>query len=654
MKLSGKRKYRDQAIAVCSLLVFSPVVGWSAPGDLDTSFDIDGIVIIDVAGINSPDDARAVALQPDGKILVAGTTNNSFSLLRLNSDGSRDTGFGSNGTVITRLNIGGDFAYALTVQADGKILIGGTSITNQNEFALLRVNGDGTLDNGFDGDGKVTTPIGAVGGIAYGMALQPDNKIVLVGAANNGTNLDFGVVRYNSDGSLDKTFDGDGKLTTPVTTAAHDTAQAVAIQPDGKIVVVGSTNNGDFGLVRYNGNGSLDTGFGGNGIVVTSITADEYARAIALQPDGKILVAGQAVHPISGQRGFAVARYDTAGNLDTTFSGDGIIVTEPEIPGAIDEAFALAVQPDGRILVAGSSTFGPADVALARYTDDGSLDNSFAGDGMVRVDIAFGSADFGHGLAVQPDGKLLLGAWQATAGDFALIRFEGFNLDVTPAAYIFTDETDVAQSQVQTSNLVTVSDLTNGVSVPVSVSEGEYALNGSMTYTSAINWVKNGDQINVRHTSAASENTVANTLLSLGGVMAPNGITHLGTVETVKDTYSTTTEATSDGGEGCFIATAAYGSYLEPEVVVLRRFRDRFLLTNALGRAFVEFYYEYSPPLANYIAAAELRRWVARIALTPVLYSIKYPGTALGLFLIAALVIPRFRRNSLGQYFLKS
>jgi len=547
-------------------LSFQPVC-WAAPGDLDTSFDTDGIVITDVTGNIEPDIGYAVALQPDGKILVAGRTNLAFSLVRYENDGSLDTSFGTNGSVVTSID-GGDTAYAVVVQPDGKILVAGTSITTRNEFAVVRYNADGSLDTSFDGDGIVTTPIGlGSGAIAYAIALQADGRIVLAGQSTEspmGQDTDFALVRYNSDGSLDMGFDNDGKVTTALTPAGcNDVVKAVVVQKDGKIAVVGINCLLDFVVARYNSDGSLDSGFGSNGIVTTAVSGNEYGFAIAQQPDGKLVIAGQAPSQ-GGPLGFAVLRYEENGSLDTSFSGDGSVITE--LTGLANaEAHALAVQPDGRILVGGFGINGSGDTdfSVVRYNANGGLDNTFGTNGIAKAEI-IGQFDNAYGLALQPDGNIVMAGWRQTTSDLVVLRFEGSLLDVTPDPISFKEETDVVPNKLKTSNLITVSGLGSGVSVPVSVAGGEYALNAGVDYTSAVNWVSNGDQINTRHTSAATENTTTSTMIYVGGVMAPNSITQLGDNEIISASYDTTTIASSDddgdgdgdgGGGGCYILT---------------------------------------------------------------------------------------------------
>ena len=648
MSMSFTKELVTRLSAVCLLVLMFQSNGWAAPGDLDASFDTDGIVITDVTGNTEPDDGRAVALQPDGKILVAGRTNLSFSLVRYDTDGSLDASFGNNGSVVTSIN-GGDAAYAIVVQPDGKILVAGTSVTTRNEFAVVRYNPDGSLDTSFDGDGMVTTPIGlGSGATAYAIALQADGKIVLAGYSTEsplGVELDFALVRYNTDGSLDTSFDVDGKVTTALAGGGNDVINALAVQPDGRIVVVGSNGTQDFVLARYNTDGSLDTSFDVDGIVTTEISGPDYAWAIALQPDGKILVAGQSYAPPLGPLGFAVARYESDGSLDTTFNGDGSVVTP--LPGLVNaEAHALAVLADGKVMVGGFGINGSGDndFSLVRYNANGSLDITFGTNGIATTEI-IGQWDNAYGLAMQPDGNIVQAGWRQTTNDFVVLRVEGSPLDVTPDPFSFMDETDVDQNQLQTSNLITVNGLDSDVWVPVSVAGGEYALNASTVYTTAVNWVHNGDQINARHTSAATGGTTISTMIRVGGVMAPNSITQLGDNEVISDSYDTTTMASSGGdgggGGGCFIATAAYGSYMEPHVVILREFRDRFLLTNTVGKVFVDLYYAYSPPVADFIARHDTLCLMVRWSLLP-LMSVSWIALNIGLIPTLAFVLLMF------------
>ena len=198
-----------------------------------------------------------------------------------------------------------------------------------DDFALVRYNTNGSLDTSFSGDGKATAPIGTGRDRAIGLAIQPDGKIVAVGESQIGTRTRLAVVRYTSGGALDTSFSGDGKLITNFGELGNveSHAQAVAIQPDGKILVAGyvwqDTSHFDFVLVRYNANGSIDTSFDGDGKALTNFegTSSDHAYSMALQPDGKIVVAGTSTQGASDH--FAVVRYNADGSLDTTFSGDG-------------------------------------------------------------------------------------------------------------------------------------------------------------------------------------------------------------------------------------------------------------------------------------------------------------------------------------------
>jgi uncharacterized delta-60 repeat protein len=314
------------------------------------------------------DYGRAVALQSDGKIVVAGSSHNGstddFAVARYNHNGSLDTTFDSDGKVTTAISSFNEGAYAVALQSDGKIIAAGYS---NGAFALVRYNNNGSLDTTFDNDGKVTTAIGS-GDLGFAVALQPDGKIVVAGASFNGIEDDFALARYKSNGSLDTTFDSDGKVTTHF--GSVDNGRALAIQPDGKIVVAGFTvksmTNNDFALARYNSNGSLDTTFDTDGKVTSEFGNSENALAMALQSDGKIIVAGTSYNNSSGEGDFILTRYNSNASLDTTFDTDGIVTTS--IGNEYDFGRAVAIQADGKIIVAGEVIDGTQDdFALVRY-----------------------------------------------------------------------------------------------------------------------------------------------------------------------------------------------------------------------------------------------------------------------------------------------
>jgi len=398
-------------------------IGVAADGDLDTSFGGDGKVTTNFGSDSSV--GYAVAIQSDGKIVVAGYSDNGsghdFALVRYNTDGSLDTSFDGDGRVTTNADSTGyEPGNAIAIQSDGKIVVAGDFYNGSiYDFAVVRYNTDGSLDISFDGDGMVTTDINSSYDKSHAVAIQADGKIVVAGFSIDQIN-DFAVVRYNIDGSLDTSFDDDGMVTTNFNNGSQ--GNDIAIQPDGKIVVVGyftDPASPDFALVRYNTNGSLDTSFDGDGMVTTALSIhDDDGYDVAIQPDGKIVVAGWS-DTDSGPN-FALVRYKTNGSLDTSFDGDGIVTTDF---GSYCKGRALSIQPDGKIVVAGTSYGLSAAFAVARYNTDGTLDTSFDGDGMVVTTDFGGYGGEGHALSIQSDGKIVVAG--SSEGDFAVVRYVG-------------------------------------------------------------------------------------------------------------------------------------------------------------------------------------------------------------------------------------
>ena len=309
----------------------------------------------------------------------------------LATDGDLDPTFGDGGTVTTMFPVG-SFATAAAVQPNGKIVVVGSAAgpSISGEFAVARYTPDGMLDDRFGDGGTVTTSIGPGGGDeARAVAIQSNGRIVVAGTDSWQR---FAVVRYLSDGSLDPTFGGNGVVRTNFT-HGDDVAWDMALQPDGKVVAVGAAGYGQTGfqLARYRHDGALDPTFGDGGTVVTRYHGAN-ARAVVLQPNGRIVVAGYQ------PGGLALARYLPSGRLDPTFAGDGTIA-----PVARTWALAVARQPDGRIVVGGSIDI--FDFGLARFLPDGRLDRSFGGDGEIKQHVE-GLEQAVNGIEVQSDGRI--------------------------------------------------------------------------------------------------------------------------------------------------------------------------------------------------------------------------------------------------------
>jgi uncharacterized delta-60 repeat protein len=411
------RRLAGTAIVALLLLALA-AAAYAAAGALDPGFGGgDGKITPDISARG--DFAAAVAIQTDGKIVVAGsaaydTTDPKWALARYNADGTIDKSFGGDGKVFTNFTGGEDAVYGLAIQPDRKIVAAGDAglRTGNSKFALARYDIDGTLDPSFGGgDGKVRTNFSTGDDPVSSLALQLSGEIVVVGgAAQNRANPKVAVARYLSDGTLDPDFSANGKVITDLS-ARKDYANAVALQNAGKIIVGGlaavSGSRASFELIRYRDDGSLDTSFSGNGKLTTNFTArDDSVQGIVVRSDLDIVAGGIAGSGGSNAK-FALAYYHPDGTLDPSFGGgDGKVMTD--ITPGYDAAWDIVIQPDDKVVAGGEASGSGGRFAAARYLADGTLDPDFGGDGKVTVNFTTRS-DFAFGLARQPvDGNLVL------------------------------------------------------------------------------------------------------------------------------------------------------------------------------------------------------------------------------------------------------
>lgn len=410
------------SIALCAAVALIPAAASAAAGDEDTTFgpQTTGGGRVTTVFSTEKDAVYGLALQPDNKIVAVGVSGDKIALARYNADGGLDPGFGQEGKKTTHSGSRAE-GRAVAVQPDGKIVVAGLSDEGESGtyFALRRYLPDGKNDGAFGYGGGVTTRISSEDDAAYAVAVQGDGKILAVGSGHD----EVALVRYNPDGSPDNGFGDRGLVTTKVGKLSH--GSAVALQKDGKIVVAGSSMKGskdsDMLVLRYGQDGEPDASFGGKGATTIDLgSGKDAAHGVAVTPDGKIIAAGG-----DGEH-FAVACLTATGRLDEGFGKKGL--TGSAIGGSATGR-GVALQQDGKIVVAGyerSDATGDS-VAVSRYTADGKQDAGFGDDGVAKADFGTPS-DRGHAVAVQPDGKILVGgrSHDPIAGDsFALVRFLG-------------------------------------------------------------------------------------------------------------------------------------------------------------------------------------------------------------------------------------
>ena len=407
------------------ILILSCIPLSAQDGTLDISFDGDGMLTSDIN--LATDKGRAMAVQADGKVIVAGHTTvndtNHICLIRYQENGAKDSSFGNLGIVITNLSIHSS-AHDIAIQDDGKMIV---VAQGTGRFLALRYLSNGSIDSTFGNQGQVNTAIIGNNAFANEVILQADGKIVLGGSVRNSgwDGYAFALTRYTSTGQVDSTFGQFGIVITDIVPggglSALDQLKALALQPNGKIIA-GGVSGRHFGLSRYLIDGSLDPSFGNGGMLTTSIsqTGNEVINSLEVHPDGSIFAGGFSVDTLSN---FAIVKYQANGNLDSSFAQHGISITR--LSADRDGIEDMIIQPDGKILAGGviiENNF-PA-FAIARFDSLGNLDQTFGQGGFVQTKVD-GKMSSLASISLQADGKIIAAG---TGGehpntDFILARY---------------------------------------------------------------------------------------------------------------------------------------------------------------------------------------------------------------------------------------
>lgn len=383
------------------------ISAFTQPGTLDAEFGNGGIVNYSPGAINN--NLYAMAIQPDGKIILAGEAFPKTVIVRLQSDGSPDNSFGTNGQVTSDFGFEINFIRDIVLQPDGKIIAivrSNMNFSDNAELIIVRYNTDGTIDETFGQNGYVVADTGSATETGLAVAQQTDGKIII--AARLASPYGFILTRYHATGEIDATFGTNGLQFFSFATSGT-TVSSMILQTDGKILVGGSlTSSGitfyAFAVARFNPDGTKDSGFGTDGVVITQVSQENnLIRDMALQPDGKILATGSADGEIP------LIRYNSDGTLDESFGTGGIVLLS--FPGFTADGASVLVQPDGKIVTAGtvSNTSGTSkDFTVLRYLPSGEPDLDFGVDGKVTT-ITSQSKESATDIALDNNGKIVVG-----------------------------------------------------------------------------------------------------------------------------------------------------------------------------------------------------------------------------------------------------
>jgi uncharacterized delta-60 repeat protein len=452
-------------------------------GTLDVSFGSSGIV-----QTVSTHEAFDMIIQPDNKIVVVGSINMGsgnydIAVARYNADGNLDNSFGTTGIVNVDFNGKNDDASSVALQSDGKIVVVGraqNSSNNNSDIAVIRLNSDGTLDNSFATNGKFQLDVdGYAFDYALNVALQTDGKIVLVAMAGTDMFAKNAVIRLNTNGTLDNTFDGDGILKAfSFGSFTLSSLHSVAIQTDGKILLAGSKNN-NFSVARINSDGSLDNTYATSGIYSGTDMATE--SKLYIQNDGKLL----ATYSHATQTTVTVVRLNQNGTEDSGFGTNGKVTSQVGSPSTYDFTKDIIVQPNGKIIVTGSSysSGSASDYLVIRYNSNGTIDNTFgsSSNGIVVTSVASTDEDRGKSVKLQSDGKIVVAGSSCTGScDFVLLRYN--NSDATTGV---ADNSIFLKSPVifpnPANDFVTVSNLPKGSALSILDVRGKVIYNSIIT-----------------------------------------------------------------------------------------------------------------------------------------------------------------------------